>query len=173
MKIIILVLLLLLFSFNSQKILAHTLDEEGTTTVLMHAEPNDKPLAKQATILHFQIKDSSHNFLLTNCNCSVSILKNGNLVQKLEVKPVEGKASVYDAYVTAIFQSDGTYVVDFIGNPKNKGGFKEFGAHFSLNVAKPVYENNNTLKIPNYITYLGLFGVVGTTIFLVVRKISS
>ncbi len=173
MKKVIFVVSILVFFASYSRIFAHESDVEGTTTVLMHAEPNDKPLAKQATILHFQINDSSHNFLLTNCNCSVSILKNGNLVQKLEVKPVEGNASVYDAYVTAIFQSDGTYVVDFDGDPKNNGGFKEFGAHFSLNVAKPVYENINTLKIPNYITYLGLFGVVGTTIFLVVRKISS
>ena len=69
MKLIILCFVFILFLLPVLPMHAHMSQEEDEITIVMHAEPDDRPLANQETTLHFQIDDPSKEFKVSNCSC--------------------------------------------------------------------------------------------------------
>jgi len=173
MKYIAFFLVVLLLFASSKEITAHSSDVKEGIAVLMHAEPEDRPLANKPTILHFQIEDASHEFEVKNCNCIVTIYKDG---QKLFEKPAHeltDKNSIYSALTTVTFNKEGKYKVSLEGKPKESGMFHPFTARFDLEVGKNLATSSSELKIPNFVTYLILTVIgIGTT-GLVIRQILS
>lgn len=173
MKFLVLSFSILLFLLCVNPSHAHTSDEEGAATVLMHSEPNDRPLANQKTIIHFQISDSSNNFQLEKCNCSVTISQNNAVLYTNSVIDADSKKSLYNAYSEFVFPKAGTYEVFFSGKPIGEESFEPFEAHFSLNVGEKVIKPRNSLGIPSYLTYMILILIGSSTVFLLYKRISS
>ena len=173
MKYIVFFLVVLLLFASSKDITAHSSDVKEGITVLMHAEPEDRPLANKPTILHFQIEDASHEFEIKNCNCMVTIYKDGQkLLEKRAYEPTD-KKSIYSALATVTFGKEGNYKVSLEGKPKDSEMFHPFTARFDLEVGKSLSTSSSELKIPNFVTYLILTAIgIGTT-GLVIRQILS
>ncbi len=168
-----LILAFLLFLLNANPLYAHTSGGKEETTVLMHAEPEDRPLANQKTILHFQIDDVSKEFRMKDCNCTVSVFRDGKKLVSKPADEVHDPKSLYSASTTVTFDREGSYEIRFEGAPITSDQFHPFDTTFKLEVGKSVIEPKNSLGVPSYATYTFLALIGGSTAFLVLKRISS
>lgn len=167
MKKIIFLFVLCIFLFNKESVHAHTAEGVGSIKVLMHAEPDDRPLINQETVLHFQIDDSSKEFNVKDCDCTITIYRDRKKLLTKPVTEVKKANSLYNATATVTFDKEGTYYIIF--DSKSPGFFTEL----ELEVGKSMMDTKNNSGIANYVTYVYLVLIVGVTVFLVYKRISS
>lgn len=171
MKRAIFFLVLPFLLISSNEVVAHTSDTSESVSVLMHVEPDDRPLAEQSTILHFQIEDTSHKFSIKNCNCTVTISSNGKKLGVKTVSELTDQKSVYSAYSKVTFDRAGSYRIIFEAKPKNSGTFSTFTTNFELKVGEKIPTPDNDVEIPHVITYLFLAVIGIGTIVLIIRQV--
>ncbi len=173
MKLIILCFVFILFLLPVLPMHAHMSQEEDEITIVMHAEPDDRPLANQETTLHFQIDDPSKEFKVSNCSCIVTVFRNGKKIMSKPATEVRDQKSLYSASTKIVFDQEGSYEVRLDGSPITTGEFHPLSAKFNLEVGKSIVKPKNNLGIPNYITYIFLTVIGCSTVYLVFRRISS
>src|SRR5471030_211139 len=80
-KIILLLFVFLGFGlFYTPLSYAHFLETDKNIGAVLHADPNDSPIAGSQTAFFFEFKDKQGKFQPNNCDCTFSILENGNEV---------------------------------------------------------------------------------------------
>lgn len=173
MKLIVLCFVFILFLLPVLPMHAHTSQEEDEITIVMHAEPDDRPLANQETTLHFQIDDPSKEFKVGNCNCVVTVFRNGKRIMSKPATEVRDQKSLYSASTKIVFDQEGSYEVRLDGSPITAGEFHPLSAKFNLEVGKRVITPKNNFGIPNIVTYVILALIGGTTVFILFKRLSS
>ena len=173
MKLFTFCFVFFLFLLPALPMHAHTSQEEDEIIIVMHAEPDDRPLANQETTLHFQIDDPSKEFKTSNCNCNVTVFKNGEKIMSKPAIEVRDKRSLYSSSVKMVFEQEGNYEVRFEGTPITTGAFHPLSAKFNLEVGKGVIIPKNNLGIPNTVTYIVLFVIGGITLVILFKRLSS
>jgi hypothetical protein len=132
---------------------AHELESDGTISGVLHFEPNDDPVSGAQTNFVIFIDDTTGQFLLANCACSVLILQHGAPI----VSPlVRNKQSFPGGAIT--FPHAGTYELVITGKPAQGATFQPFTLTY------PVYVSQGPTGAPSVgmLALLGFcFGISG------------
>src|SRR5438309_1159094 len=86
-----------------QSVYAHQMGRDGSTSAILHIDPDDDPIAGQPSTLFFDFSDSVNPYLLSNCQCVVNILENGHIIHSEQLVPSKSAASLYNASFQYIF----------------------------------------------------------------------
>lgn len=137
-------LLVTLFTLLIPTILsAHTLKVSNDIGLTIHVSPDDDPVAGKDTDIFFEIKDKNNKFNFDNCECKLSINKDGTEVnsQTLQTSGFESAGSRFN------FPEIGVYQLNVTGKPTD-GSFNEFDVTFDLRVDRKDGENNTNYSGP-------------------------
>ena len=130
-KVVALLAFALLISFLwASPVKAHVIKTDGSMTVLLHINPDDKPVAgsPQSFILYFQ--SNTLPFDLHNCNCRLDLIKDGQIIYSQA-------ATYYQPTISQnpyTFVNDGVYTLNVSGNPINNAQFQAFKASYLIRV---------------------------------------
>jgi hypothetical protein len=127
---------------------AHVLKSDGAIGVLFHVDPDDDPYVGQPANLHFQIKDKDNKFALADCNCTVSILKQGNQIFSSSLNSLDAKTSIYSAGVSYTFTEKAVYTVVLKGSPKASGAFQPFSVQYDVRISRELGPSANNSANP-------------------------
>jgi hypothetical protein len=105
---------------------AHVLRVDGTIGVLLHIDPNDKPVAERDAHFILSIQDSTGRFDVTKCNCTVTIYYNEQRLDSYPFPVIVNKLLP----IEYVFPRSGTYHIVVQGNPVNGGSFQPFRTEF-------------------------------------------
>jgi len=125
--------------FPTPKVLAHELKAEGTISALIHINPDEKPVAGQPSEILFLINDTEKRFKAEDCNCTASVIDNGETVFSSPL--ATGKTSYRGIFAPAIpytFPHKGTYTVKLTGEPKSMDGFKNFSISYDIKIERDI-----------------------------------
>lgn len=145
---------------------AHFPATDGDMTVTLHVDPNDDPIPTKQANLYFLFDDTTHKFALSKCNCTVTILEQGNqLYQKPLSANIGSAPSIWGARAPFVFPNRDVYQISLKGEPKTKNAFQPFSLQWNFRVDQypPVSPLNNSLII------FGLVIFVGIIIFICIR----
>lgn len=125
-----------LFLLYASPTMAHGYETSGPFSVLMHAEPGDKPVAGGKSIVNFFLSDRDKTFDATKCDCRIAISLEGKKVSEQAIftepnNPADGNAI---SSINYIFNERGVYFVELIGVPKDGAKFSPFKVHFTQRV---------------------------------------
>lgn len=115
---------------------AHTLTTDGTIGATVHITPDDDPVVGQEAVFYFEIKDTTNQFNPTECNCIVSITKDGKQMYSASVFETTTTADFKTPSLTYIFPEKGMYRVSLVGKPDNAGSFQPFTLTYDIRIAR-------------------------------------
>ncbi len=166
----ILILLLLPIAYASLPLSlarAHELKSESSISVLIHINPDDDPVAGQPSEILFLINDKDKHFQAENCNCTASVIENG---ETLFSSPVfKGKTSYKGIFAPAIpytFPHKGVYTVILTGKPKNQGDFQSFSISYDIRIEKDASTPAKPLS-KNTLYYFVMLAILAGIIYLI------
>ncbi|MEJ0021877.1 MAG: hypothetical protein WDN47_04890 [Candidatus Doudnabacteria bacterium] len=134
-RIIFYVFLAVLFFGFAQPVSAHVFKTDGSITVLMHANPDDDPIAGQPASLLFGITDTANKFDPANCDCKVSISdKSKQLLDESLLRIAGAAPSLYALTIPFTFPERAVYSIVVTGAPKTAGAFQNFQVEYDLRV---------------------------------------
>src|SRR5689334_22170899 len=56
---------------------AHSLETDGNIGGVIHIDPDDSPVAGEAAVLFFELKDKTRQFEFQHCDCRITISSEG------------------------------------------------------------------------------------------------
>jgi sulfoxide reductase heme-binding subunit YedZ len=132
---------------------AHTLRVDGSIGVLMHADPNDAPVAGQVTSFFVSIQDNSGKFNISACNCTLAIEKDSMVVAAFPII-----SNGFHQQIEYSFPAPGIYKVIVAGRPTNAGEFQSFKTTFEYYVSGSLKAGNEPDDNPlqDYFPYIVL-----------------
>jgi len=166
-----LILFLIFFVSSIPCVTAHTLRVDGSIGVLLHADPNDAPVAGQVTSFFVSIQDKSGKFNIFVCNCTLTIEKDSREVIAFPI-PSNG----FHQQIEYSFPASGIYKVIVAGNPTNPGEFQSFKTTFAYYVSGSLQAVNepDTNPLQDYFPLIFLIaGLVILAMFVPDRKTSE
>ncbi|HVV66955.1 MAG TPA: hypothetical protein VHB72_02695 [Candidatus Saccharimonadales bacterium] len=109
---------------------AHVLKVDGSIGAVLHINPDDNPTTDGPTDYIMSFDDDNGQFSLPKCDCTVSIINNG---QTIATEPlVNSSNEVSENHYT--FTEPGVYDMQFTGKPKQSGGFQPFTLNYEVRV---------------------------------------
>ena len=135
---------------------AHQYETNGTIGALLHVVPNDQPVSDVATKLVLTFSDTSHEFNLKDCYCTIKVSYNGKSF--LNQTLAAGTGLKTDVPVT--FPSAGKgYLITVTGRPASGATFDSFAFE---------YDDVSVLQGPHRWTPIQVVGVMaGITLFVI------
>jgi len=171
MKKIFLILSVALILAFSPTAFAHTTVFDGDIGALLHVNPNDDPIAGEASDLHFNLLSDKFDISIADCTCKVTIsLLDKKLLEKVILESEEGFGPRV-ASVPFIFPKKGVYQIVLSGQSRTEQ-FPDFSLKYDLRIEKEV-EGIPIQK--NVFTYLLLGGgvlLILLLLFFMQRKIA-
>ncbi|MGB8215698.1 MAG: ferric reductase-like transmembrane domain-containing protein [Candidatus Methanoperedens sp.] len=125
-----LILFLIFFVSFIPCVHAHTLRVDGSIGVLMHADPNDAPVAGQVTSFFVNIQDNSGKFNISACNCTLAIEKDS---REIAAFPITSNG--FHQQIEYSFPASGIYKAIVVGKPATVGEFQSFKTTFEYYVS--------------------------------------
>jgi hypothetical protein len=105
---------------------AHILETSGSIGGVIHIDPDDDPIVGLPSTLMFELKDKENKFELQQCDCSVKIFKNDELIHQ---------ELLSSNSLPFIFPEKNIYRIEVSGNPKNQE-FSPFHLSYSVRVSR-------------------------------------
>lgn len=138
---------------------AHESQTDGTTTVIMHVEPDDKAIVGIHQSLDFYINDSLHKFDPLQCDCVVTIHKGPQTIAMLN-------PSVFSDVLRAsyVFKTDGDYHITLTGAPTGNADFATFTESYDVHVA-PAKKTQTSSNIVNVLLSTAVFALFAVLVF--------
>jgi hypothetical protein len=125
---------------------AHTLKRDKNIGIILHADPDDSPVAGVPSTFYVDIEDKSGRFNSSspeNCDCRLSVFRN---TAKLTELPVTTAGRYNQLRYT--FPQSGVYTVVVTGKPNGKGlAFQEFRADFEYFVRSGAKEKKSGISV--------------------------
>lgn len=97
---------------------AHDTAASGPVRSTIHVDPDDSPVIGQPATIEVQLKRDGQPFNLTECQCTLTIIKNRTTLTSLPLPP-PSTPSVWSAIVPFTFPGKDTYTLVLAGQPKN------------------------------------------------------
>lgn len=72
---------------------AHEQESEGSITALLHVTPHDKPIVTRPAKIEIAIKSTAGKFSFSNCDCTVSVNRNGAQITVLPLQAISARVS--------------------------------------------------------------------------------
>jgi hypothetical protein len=126
------VLLIVVFGTTSLAS-AHVLKQDNGIDGILHIPPEDNPEAGQPTEMDEAFSDQQNRFSLPDCDCMMSVMSNGKVLQKVALQPYFS-GSTLDSKATVQFPSIGIYNVSVTGSAKDHK-FPNFTLDYLVRVA--------------------------------------
>lgn len=123
-----------LFMFSAGTAEAHFLAVDGSIGVTLHIDPNDAPIAGQASAFYLDIADLAGRFALDQCDCRVTVFEGG---RQLFSQTVGGRSSS-QADFTFTFPQPDVYRVELKGMPDSAGRFQKFNIGWDIRVDQSI-----------------------------------
>jgi DMSO/TMAO reductase YedYZ heme-binding membrane subunit len=149
---------------------AHTLRVDGSIGVLLHADPNDAPVAGQVTSFFVNIQDNSGKFNIFVCNCTLAIEKDNREVAAFPIP-----SNAFHQQIEYSFPASGIYKVIVAGNPTNQGQFQSFKTTFAYYVSGSLQAGNepDTNPLQDYFPFIFLIAGLAILAMFVPDRRSS
>ena len=109
---------------------AHVLKTSGTIGAVLHIEPDDNPTAGATTTYQLAFADTAHNFMLSGCDCQVSVRLNGVTIDSNQLIASSPLISTN----TYTFEKPGVYTLNVKGTPKPNAIFNPFSLSYEVRV---------------------------------------
>ena len=152
-KFIITILLVLCAFITPRTISAHILKTDGQIGGILHIDPDDDPIAGQASNLFWDFTNKGQKFNVNNCTCYVSILESGKEI---------AREQLINETFTYTFPKKDVYQVNVSGNPRVNNSFQPFILSYDIRVSR---ETTNVVPLGSFnLTSWDLFG--GLIMFL-------
>lgn len=146
---------------------AHILQTDGSIGAIMHVNPDDDPIAGAPSTFFWEFKDTTNQFKIENCDCTVSILQNGKTIDE---EPLTTPDFTYT------FPEKNVYQIHVMGHPKQGASFSPFMLLYDVRVSResevPVAENSSQQIPPNYLIF-GFIAAVLLILFLFKKQIGK
>ena len=111
---------------------AHTLESDGDIGAILHIEPDDDPIIRQPSTLHFDISDRTNKFNAQRCECVLKVTKGLEEVASISLQaPLRTKLQT--AYT---FPEAGVYSLRLTGSSKDENLFSPFSLSYDLRVTR-------------------------------------
>jgi hypothetical protein len=144
---------------------AHFLETDGTIGAVLHLDPNDDPIAGQASAFFLEFKDKSGKFDPLTCTCTADIYKGE---QKLASLPLfTGNGSRYNSgsgqatgNASYTFLSKDIYVMKVVGVPIQSGTFQPFTLVFNIRVDRDISSASAASPISTFLRGHNSYGVL-------------
>jgi len=127
---------------------AHTFKSDGSISAILHIEPGDKPISGVVTSYLFFIHDSTGEFSIPSCYCSVTVKEHGKTVSTQA--PKMGTQGVLNDAAT--FPNPDVYDLIFKGDPIKPGSFQPFSFDYLVRVTE-----GQPTRSPLSMALLGVF----------------
>ncbi len=109
---------------------AHEAVSDGAMTVTMHIEPHDGPTLAEPQVLHFFFDDANTKFVLSNCNCMLSLSSSDGVAVKRRLDYENQTAGS----LNYTFRKPEQYRLVLHGEPLAGGGFMPFTVTFAVGI---------------------------------------
>lgn len=131
--------------------LAHELEVDGGMSVVLHVDPEDRPVVNEPALLRFAVVDKTDRFRFSQCECAVVI---ENIQTKTLVQADQTRQEL--TYVVR-FPSPGVYAVRFIAASRHEAVFDDIAVHFEVRVEnnRPIVLNYSSHQRGLHIAILG------------------
>lgn len=141
-----LLLFLTLIIFVPQ-VSAHVLETENSIGGVLHIEPEDNPIAGEPSAIILDIKDTQNKFSSTNCNCTLTILENN---QVITTQPFSSTPDSQTAITTSFtFPQTDIYKIKISGIPFQPDSFTPFNLEYDIRVARSSSQITSTSSPTN------------------------
>ncbi len=169
MKKVVLVLILLMpvLSLNHEAG-AHELATDNQISATLHVDPDDNPLPGQPAHLYFIISDDSGRFHLSDCQCNLTISREGQEVYYAPLLAPDGsRPTIYDASVAFTFPTNGQYLLTVDGQPTGRQ-FQAFNLAWRFSVHQPsvAAASGVATTASTFGILIVLFLIIGAIIYL-------
>lgn len=124
---------------------AHEFKSDGPIGALLHIDPDDSAIAGEAAHIYLAFKDENEQFTPSNCDCILTIARNGSAIYSGPVAPLQNSA--YGSNVLSMeynFPSKGIYTLTVKGSSSEKK-FQPFQISYDIRVEREVARPVNTL----------------------------
>ncbi len=181
LKFIILSLIFSLYilcaTFYISSVFAHVLKSDGSVGVVMHIDPEDDPIVGQPASFFLEFKEKNETFKADNCNCKLSIYKDGKEIFSQPLSLDSSNSGVYQSAVYFTFPEKNVYTIKIAGLPKSEGNFQPFNLSYDLRVSREPdsqpakTESESSRWIKNHIPHLiGSFLIAGFFIYAMIKQ---
>jgi hypothetical protein len=144
---------------------AHFLETDGTIGAVLHLDPNDDPIAGQASAFFLEFKDKSGRFQPLSCTCSAEIYEGKQKVASLPLFAGDGSrldSSNGQATGNAsfTFPTRDAYVMKVVGVPTQDGLFQPFALSYSIRVDRDVASASSRSPLSAFLSGHSSYGVL-------------
>ena len=158
----------LTLSLSASSVLAHFLETDGNIGAVLHLDPNDDPIAGQASAFFLEFKDTSGKFDPLTCTCSADIYKGEQKVASLPLFAGNGSRLVSGSgqatgNASFTFPNKDVYTMKVVGMPLQSGAFQPFTLNYSIRVDRDLTSASTSTPVSAFLrghnSYAVLIGV--------------
>lgn len=139
---------IMLISIGVAPTYAHFLETNGKVGATIHIDPDDDPIVGQPATIYFDIKNKSNTFKLSECNCKVTILKDGRWAFYHPLTELS---------VSYTFPAKGTYTIKLSGTPYDEDAYEPFTMSQTIKVDRVDSGSTFTLNFSSFASWIQSF----------------
>lgn len=170
--------LLIISLFHHTPVSAHVLLTSGTIGATVHIEPEDDPYVGKPSNFYFEFKDKQNKFKPTDCECKISITKDGTEIYSYDLFSNTSANDINSPVFQFTFPEKAVYNLKITGTPKSANSFNPFEINHTVRVSREATNNSttdsntNNNSSPHFFHYLAaaLALIVFTVILILDRK---
>ncbi len=179
--IIFSILILGLFIFPNHSF-AHVLRVDHNIGAVLHIDPDDDPIANEASTFYLEIKDKTGKFKPEDCSCIYIISENGKQIYSDAIFSRTTANGLSAPVFTFVFAKRDVYALTIEGQPTTQGEFQKFTLTYDIRVDKESEQsqtadttNQNASFFSAHIIYffIGTFILFLCIIKIILQKIST
>lgn len=139
---IILITLILPLFLDARIADAHVLITDKNIGAILHIEPDDDPIAGGQSSFFFEFKDTQNKFDPQKCDCTFTILENGNQIYAQPLFQNNRNPNLASASVFYTFPKKDVYQIQVIGRPYTPSDFQPFTLVYNVRVARTANQSS-------------------------------
>ena len=128
--LILLIIVIAMLPYMSH---SHISENEAGITSTFHIDPGDRAVVGKNSVLQFEIEDINDAFAFNECDCTIRIMRNGEIVftsTRESVQYITGRRF----RLNYIFETKELYEVELQGIPYNTQSFVPFSFTYPVDV---------------------------------------
>lgn len=125
----------LLFFFSTRVVSAHFFASDGAIRAIIHIDPQDDPVAGEASTIHIDIVDQENKFTYDDCDCNFTISENN---KEIFSRVLERDDMAHMPIISYVFLERNIYQMKLTGLPKTANSFQAFNLNYDIRVEKGI-----------------------------------
>ncbi len=169
-KIIFTIFISLISFFSlTQPVSAHVLLTSGSIGATVHVDPEDDPIVGNPTNFYFEFKDKENKFNSADCNCKISLSKNGTEIYSQDLFTTSPGNDISSPIFQFTFPEKNIYTLKITGIPKTPESFQAFELNHTLRITREQNSNQPTTTNPSGIHFFHyLTAAIAVAVFAII-----